>query len=119
MEEYIQELLENGFILKSNSEFDIIKYRDHYFKLHKRNEAYIAISIKTADIIAAPAEKIARDRLGHELLALRSGAINLDNIDRFMHVSGQYAFNASKLVHTGDYAARDQASGVSSLTPDT
>lgn len=44
MKEYIRELLENGFILKSNPRYDIIKYRDHYFKLFKHNEQYFKIT---------------------------------------------------------------------------
>ena len=47
MEKYLRELLEHGFILKSTSKFDIVKYRGQYFKLHKRNEQYCEINARS------------------------------------------------------------------------
>lgn len=47
MFKYINELLERGFILKSTPRFDIIKYRDQYFKLLKRNEQYCKITARS------------------------------------------------------------------------
>ena len=47
MDEYIRILLEEGFILESTPRFDIIKYRDQYFRLLKRNEQYCKITARS------------------------------------------------------------------------
>ena len=47
MKDFINELLEYGFILQSTPRFDIIKYRDQYFRLLKRNEQYCKITARS------------------------------------------------------------------------
>ena len=48
MLEYIKELLEHGFIIKSTPRYDIVKYRgNHYFRLLKRNEQYCKITARS------------------------------------------------------------------------
>ena len=77
-------------------------------KVHKINEAYIAVYVSKTDIIP-PVEKdqIAHDRLGHELLKIKEGAIKPENITRFMHATGQYVFKDNQLIKQGELEYMD------------
>jgi intracellular multiplication protein IcmQ len=71
-------------------------------KMHKENEAYVAIYISSSDVIHVPQEKMMVDRLGHELLIAKDGAVKPENIIRFMHATGRYLFKDHKLIRQGD-----------------
>lgn len=60
-------------------------------KDQQQNDAYVAVRVRNIDILKV-AEKQPTDKLGHELLVLREGAIHLENISRFVHKSGHYQF---------------------------
>ena len=47
MNEYINELLKNGFIQKSTPRYDVIKYRGQYFRLLKHNEQYCKVTARS------------------------------------------------------------------------
>lgn len=62
------------------------------------NEAYASIYVDPKYILEKLSEKITTDKLGKPLLALKDRAINLDNLDRFVHLSGTYKFVNGRLV---------------------
>lgn len=67
-------------------------------KENKQNEAYVAIYINQTDILPLSPDKVAMDKLGKKLLALKDRALNLENISRFVHLSGVYRFERPHLV---------------------
>lgn len=68
-------------------------------KENKQNEAYVAIYIHQNDILALPPEKAPVDKLGKPLLSLKSNVLNLENISRFVHLSGVYHYEKGRLMH--------------------
>ncbi len=66
-------------------------------KENKLNEAYVAIYINQSDIIPM-GDKTPTDRLGKPLLTLKDKSLSLNNINRFVHVSGVYQYLAGKLI---------------------
>lgn len=60
-------------------------------KEQQQNDAYVAVRVRNIDIMQIT-EKQPKDKLGHELLILREGAIHLESISRFVHKSGHYQF---------------------------
>jgi intracellular multiplication protein IcmQ len=76
-------------------------------KSHKNNEAYAVAYIDEKNILKVPPDKIPHDKLNHELLMIKDKAIELDNITRFMHVSGRYYFKEHKLQREGDVGIPD------------
>ena len=67
-------------------------------KEHKHNEAYVAVYINQTDILPLPPDRASVDKLGKPLLSLKDKTIKLDNISRFVHSSGVYRLNISRLV---------------------
>lgn len=67
-------------------------------KDNKNNEAYVAIYIDKNDILTMAADKTPKDKLGTSLLTLKDRALNLENLSRFVHVSGTYQYNKGRLV---------------------
>lgn len=67
-------------------------------KENKQNEAYVAIYINPTDIIALAPDKVLTDRMGNTLLTLKDKTLNVDNISRFIHLSGVYQYDRSHLV---------------------
>lgn len=67
-------------------------------KENKQNEAYVAIYINQHDILPLSAEKSPVDKLGKTLLSLKDKTLNLDNISRFVHVSGVYRYERGRLI---------------------
>ena len=59
-------------------------------KENKLNEAYVAIYVDSNDILKLSADKVAIDKFGHALMTLKDRAVNLENINRFVHTSGTY-----------------------------
>ncbi|KTD65868.1 Dot/Icm secretion system protein IcmQ [Legionella shakespearei] len=67
-------------------------------KENKQNEAYVAIYINQFDILPLSADKAPVDKLGKTLLSLKDKTLSLDNISRFVHVSGVYRYERGRLV---------------------
>lgn len=69
-------------------------------KEKKINEAYVSIFVNEADILLVSADKAPIDKLGKPMLVLKDNAINLDNINLFVHLSGKYRYSRGRLVKT-------------------
>jgi intracellular multiplication protein IcmQ len=67
-------------------------------KENKENEAYVGVYIQSEDILSVSEDKIPRDKMGKELIMLKSNAITLENMTRFVHVSGEYSYVHGRLV---------------------
>jgi intracellular multiplication protein IcmQ len=67
-------------------------------KENKVNEAYVAIYIDQNDILAMHPDKTPVDKLGRPLLSLKDRSLHLDNIIRFVHLSGVYRYSKGRLV---------------------
>ena len=67
-------------------------------KENKNNEAYVSMYISQADIIQLPADKIPVDKLDKPLLTLKDKSLTLDNINRFVHTSGEYLYSHGRLI---------------------
>lgn len=67
-------------------------------KENKLNEAYVAIYVDQSDILMLNPDKIPLDRLGKPLLTIKDRSLNLDNLTRFVHLSGVYKYVKGKLV---------------------
>jgi intracellular multiplication protein IcmQ len=67
-------------------------------KDYKVNDAYVAVKVGKGDILKPVEGKAPVDRYGHELLVLRENAIRLENVTRFVHLSGQYQFTRGALI---------------------
>lgn len=67
-------------------------------KEKKINEAYVAIYINQNDILQMAADKAPTDRFGRPLLALKDRTLNLNNITRFVHLSGVYYYSKGRLI---------------------
>lgn len=66
-------------------------------KENKYNEAYVAIFINENDLLQLSADKIPIDKFGKQLMALKDRAVHLENITRFVHISGNYSFSKGHL----------------------
>lgn len=62
------------------------------------NEAYVAIYILQSDILDLAEDKILKDKFGKKLLSLKDRALNLDNISKFIHLSGSYRYSGGRLL---------------------
>lgn len=71
---------------------ELIKTKDN-----KQNEAYLVIYINQSDVIPLLGEKALSDKLGNPLLTLKDKTLNLENISRFVHVTGVYQFDRNRL----------------------
>ena len=67
-------------------------------KENKQNEAYVAIYINHTDIIPVHPDKALSDKLGNALLTLKDKTLNVDNISRFIHLSGVYQYDRGRLI---------------------
>lgn len=75
-------------------------------KPNKNNEAYVAVYVSKEDIVT-PKESSPKDKFGNDLLLLKDKAVKVENISRFMHVTGEYAFEAGQLIRKGDIQYMD------------
>lgn len=69
-------------------------------KENKQNEAYVAIYVNQSDILPLVQDKASIDKLGKVLLSLKDKSLNLNNISRFVHVSGVYQYAKGRLTKT-------------------
>ena len=67
-------------------------------KENKLNEAYVAIYVNQSDILNLSVDKTLVDKLGNALLNLKDKTLDLENISRFVHISGTYEFVHGHLV---------------------
>lgn len=67
-------------------------------KVNPNNEAYVAIYISKDDILPTLPDKTPKDKLGKPLLTLKDNAIKIENINRFVHVTGTYKYSGGRLV---------------------
>lgn len=67
-------------------------------KENKVNEAYISVYVNQGDLLSIPADKAPLDKLGKSLLTLKDNVIRLDNVNRFVHLSGTYDYVQGRLV---------------------
>lgn len=67
-------------------------------KENKQNEAYVDIYINSTDIIPPHPDKAIVDKLGNTLLTLKDKTLHLENISRFVHISGVYQFSRGRLI---------------------
>ncbi|WP_133128939.1 Dot/Icm secretion system protein IcmQ [Legionella nagasakiensis] len=72
-------------------------------KENKINEGYVSIYISQNDILPTPAEKTPVDKLGKSLLTLKDRALKLENIDRFVHISGTYKYTGGRLIKVSNH----------------
>jgi intracellular multiplication protein IcmQ len=66
-------------------------------KVHKENEAYVGIFVNKTDILHLSADKTLVDKLGSSLLALKDKSLDLENITRFVHMTGVYNYSRGRL----------------------
>lgn len=67
-------------------------------KENKINEAYVGIYINQSDILELAEDKIPTDKFGKSLITLKDRAINLININRFVHQTGVYTYSKGRLI---------------------
>lgn len=67
-------------------------------KEKKINEAYVAFYVNAEDILTVSGDKAIVDKLGKPILVLKDNAINLQNIDYFVHLSGKYQYMRGRLI---------------------
>ncbi|WP_367606367.1 Dot/Icm secretion system protein IcmQ [Legionella sp. W05-934-2] len=72
------------------------------------NEAYVCAYIDKDDIKILPKDKIPHDKLNHPLLTVKDRAITLDDITRFVHLSGTYQYREGRLVKNANSASNDE-----------
>lgn len=93
--------------LKSLDEYSISRpvYREEEHitamiraKSDPQREGYVVLFVKNDSIIHVPPGKIATDRLGHELITLKTGAVKQENILEFVHCQQHYQMNETGLV---------------------
>lgn len=66
-------------------------------KENRVNEAYVVIYINKSDIIPLSRDKILHDRLGNPLITLKDRSLDLENVTRFVHISGEYKYSRGRL----------------------
>ena len=67
-------------------------------KENKQNEAYVVIYINKTDIIPIHPDKVLQDKLGNTLLSLKDRSLDVENISRFVHISGVYQYKRGRLI---------------------
>lgn len=66
-------------------------------KENKINEAYLSVFIHPQDVLHLAPDKLLRDKFGKPLISLKDRSLNLDNILRFVHISGIYNYKKGRL----------------------
>lgn len=66
-------------------------------KENKVNEGYVAIFINQDDILLMSPDKTPVDKFGKKLMSLKDRSLNLENVSRFVHLSGTYNFSKGHL----------------------
>jgi intracellular multiplication protein IcmQ len=66
-------------------------------KENKENEGYVVIYINASDILTLPEDKTPKDKFGKSLLTLKDKAIRLEDVVKFVHISGSYNYQNGRL----------------------
>lgn len=61
-------------------------------------EGYVSLFVKEQDIMQLPPNKVATDKLGHELMTLKAHAVKPENILEFIHNQKRYHVEEQGLV---------------------
>ncbi|ASQ45258.1 Dot/Icm secretion system protein IcmQ [Legionella clemsonensis] len=67
-------------------------------KENRINEAYVVAYVNESDVLQMAPDKAPVDRFGRPLLTLKDRSLNLDNIVRFVHLSGVYRYVKGRLI---------------------
>jgi intracellular multiplication protein IcmQ len=67
-------------------------------KENQANEAYVVVYIDKNDILATAQDKTPKDKFGKPLLTLKDRTIKLENISRFVHMTGTYKYTGGRLI---------------------
>ncbi len=67
-------------------------------KEFKVNDAYVVVRVQADHILSPIGGKPLLDRFGRELLTIKENAIQIANIVRFVHVTGQYRYVGKMLI---------------------
>lgn len=59
-------------------------------KATPEQHAYVKAIVKKADVLMLEEESILRDKLGHPIIRIKHGALNVDNVIEFMHQGVAY-----------------------------
>jgi intracellular multiplication protein IcmQ len=70
-------------------------------KPNKLNEAYVAVYINQSDILTMDSDKVPLDKFGKPLMSLKNDSLSLENITRFVYMSGVYHYIKGRLVQEG------------------
>ncbi|AHE67908.1 Dot/Icm secretion system protein IcmQ [Legionella oakridgensis] len=72
-------------------------------KENKVNEGYVSIYVSQTDILPTSPEKTPTDKLGKPLLTLKDRALKLENLNRFIHMTGTYKYVGGRLVKISNH----------------
>lgn len=61
-------------------------------KGNKVNEGYVCMLVKEQDLLQVAEDRQPKDKFGKPLLVLKDRSVDLDNIQKFVHQSGNYHF---------------------------
>lgn len=67
-------------------------------KDNKLNEGYVSIYVEKSDVLPTTVDKTPTDKLGKSLLTLKDKSLKLENINRFVHISGIYKYLNGRLI---------------------
>jgi len=67
------------------------------------NDAYVAVYVNQSDLLSVPPDKVPVDKLGNNLLSLKSNTLKLENISRFVHTSGTYEYSGGRLTKSSNH----------------
>jgi intracellular multiplication protein IcmQ len=67
-------------------------------KENKTNEAYVVAYVSQVDILNIQSDKGPVDKFGKPLMTIKDRSLNLDNISRFVHISGIYLYKKGRLI---------------------
>lgn len=71
-------------------------------KTDAQREAYVSVFVKEDEIINLPTSHAATDKLGHELIGLKMGAVKAENIIEFVHCQKRYHFSDTSLIYKNE-----------------
>lgn len=74
-------------------------------KKNRINEGYVVMYVNQQAILPTPLDKTPKDKFGTVLLTLRDKALSLDNIVRFVHATGVYAYRKGRLIQDASHTS--------------
>lgn len=67
-------------------------------KVNRANEAYVSMFIDKNNLLTVASDKIAYDKLGKPLLTLKDRALDLNNVNYFVHLESIYYYSNGRLI---------------------